>query len=345
MGHRHHPGHLPSVEDVHVDPLPAARPLAALGLAPGLSSPGRQRRLHRGPGPDPQGAPITVGIWYPADAAAKPMPLGIGDQVVATGAPLVGDHLPLIVMSHGNGGFFGGHADTAQALAEAGFVVAALTHTGDNYADQSRATDMANRPRQLSVLIDYMLKASPMQAAIDPDRVGAFGFSSGGFTVLVAAGGEPDLTTMTAHCKAHPDFFDCKLTAAHPFPADVTRALDPRRADQGRGLGRPGHRLQLLQGGPVEGDHAAAAVAGRERPDPARPVLRLGVRANLPKAPEYHVVAKAGHFDFLTPCNDMGRATAAAICSSAPGFDRAAFHRISTPRSWGSSRPTWRGLK
>ena len=140
--------------------------------------------------PDPQGPPITVGIWYPTDAPAKPMPLGINDQLVAAGAPLMGAHLPLIVMSHGNGGFFGGHADTAQALAEAGFVVAALTHTGDNYADQSKATDMANRPRQLSVLIDYMLTTSPMKAAIDPERVGAFGFSSGGFTVLAAAGGK-----------------------------------------------------------------------------------------------------------------------------------------------------------
>jgi predicted dienelactone hydrolase len=72
----------------------------------------------------------------------------MGTQVVAAGAPIVGEHLPLIVMSHGNGGFFGGHADTAQALAQAGFVVAALTHPGDNYKDQSRATAMADRPRR-----------------------------------------------------------------------------------------------------------------------------------------------------------------------------------------------------
>ena len=278
---------------------------------------------------DPQGgAPITVGIWYPTDAPAKPMPLGIGDQVAAPGAPLVGDHLPLIVMSHGNGGFFGGHADTAQALAEAGFVVAALTHTGDNYADQSRATDMANRPRQLSVLIDYMLKASPMQAAIDPDRVGAFGFSSGGFTVLVAAGAEPDLKTVAPHCKAHPDFFDCKLTAAHPPSAEAMKAAWTHDARikavvsaapamgysfSKAGLSKVTMPLQLWR-------------AGNDQilPDP---FYASAVRANLPKAPDWHVVPNAGHFDFLTPCNDQGRSTAAAICGSAPGFDRAAFHK------------------
>jgi predicted dienelactone hydrolase len=277
---------------------------------------------------DPQGAPITVGIWYPTDAPAKPMDLGIGSQTVAAGAPLVGRHLPLVVMSHGNGGFFGGHADTAQALAEAGFVVAALTHTGDNYADQSRATDMANRPRQLSVVIDYMLKASPMQAAIDPDRVGAFGFSSGGFTVLAAAGGEPDLTTIAPHCKAHPEFFDCKLTASHPPPADALKSVWTHDARikavvsaapamgysfTKAGLSKVTVPLQLWRAGNDE-----------ILPDP---FYASAVRANLPRTPEWHVVPGAGHFDFLTPCNDQGRITAAAICTSAPGFDRAAFHK------------------
>ncbi|WP_165185327.1 alpha/beta hydrolase family protein [Caulobacter soli] len=278
---------------------------------------------------DPQGgAPITVGVWYPTDAPARPMPLGIADQVAAPGAPLVGDHLPLIVMSHGNGGFFGGHADTAQALAEAGFVVAALTHTGDNYADQSRATDMANRPRQLSAVIDYMLKASPMHGAIDADRVGAFGFSSGGFTVLVAAGAEPDLSTVAPHCKAHPDFFDCKLTAAHPPSAEAMKAAWTHDARikavvsaapamgysfSKAGLAKVSVPLQLWR---AEDDQIL--------PDP---FYASAVRANLPKAPDWHVVPGAGHFDFLTPCNDKGRATAAAICASAPGFDRAAFHK------------------
>jgi predicted dienelactone hydrolase len=186
---------------------------------------------------------------------------------------------------------------------------------------------MANRPRQLSVVIDYMLKASPMQAEIDPARVGAFGFSSGGFTVLVAAGGEPDLRTVPAHCKAHPDFFDCKLTASHPPPADVLKSVWTHDARikavvsaapamgysfTKAGLARVSVPLQLWRAGDDQ-----------ILPDP---FYASTVRANLPKAPEWHVVPGAGHFDFLTPCNDKGRATAAFICTSAPGFDRAAFH-------------------
>ena len=50
------------------------------------------------------------------------------------------------------------------------------------------------------------------------------------------------------------------------------------------------------------------------------------VRLALAQAPEYHVVADAGHFDFLVPCSSALASLAPAICTSAAGFDRAAFH-------------------
>ena len=50
------------------------------------------------------------------------------------------------------------------------------------------------------------------------------------------------------------------------------------------------------------------------------------VKANLPHPPETHMVANAGHFDFLAPCSDALAKVAPEICTSAPGFDRTAFH-------------------
>ena len=41
---------------------------------------------------------------------------------------------------------FLGHVDTAIALADAGFVMAALTHTGDNYADRAAALTLRTGP-------------------------------------------------------------------------------------------------------------------------------------------------------------------------------------------------------
>ena len=92
-------------------------------------------------------------------------------------------------MSHGTGGWYGEHYDTALALARAGFVVAAVSHTGDTYQDQSRSTAIADRPRHLHEVIDFMTRDWPEHGRIDAGRIGVFGFSAGGFTALVAVGG------------------------------------------------------------------------------------------------------------------------------------------------------------
>jgi predicted dienelactone hydrolase len=304
--------------------LTAAALLTAVA-SPALAANAGFMLLHE---PRPDGLPVEVGVWYPTNAPAAFMPLGSWGHTVAAGAPIVGAGLPLIVMSHGNGGFFGGHADTAQALAEAGFVVAALTHPGDNYRDQNRATAMADRPAALSALIGWMLEASPLQTKLDPDRVGAFGFSSGGFTVLAAAGGEPDLSRVFGHCLKHPDNFDCKLTARQPVPAGALTARwahDPRikavvaaAPALGFTFGKRGLKgitapVQLWKAGDDEilpGDDYAEAV-----------------HRNLKRPHDYHIVPGARHFDFLTPCNAAPPAELAHLCASAPGFDRVAFHR------------------
>ena len=128
---------------------------------------------------DPKGGAIEIGIWSPTDAQTASTYVGPDPLDVAVDAAPTGGRHPLVVMSHGNGGSFAGHVDTAMALAEAGFVAAALTHTGDNYRDQSRAVDLPNRPRQLKRLVDYMLGDWAHRDALDNKRVGAFGFSAG----------------------------------------------------------------------------------------------------------------------------------------------------------------------
>jgi len=277
--------------------------------------------------PDPAGGEIEVGLWYPADAPAKSMRFGLDSQTVADGAPVVGAGLPLVVMSHGNGGFFGSHADTARALAEAGFVAAALTHTGDNYQDQSRATDMPNRPRQFSVLIDYMLRDWRDRDQLDPERVGAFGFSSGGFTVLAAAGARADAGAILEHCRQLPDYFDCKLSRKHP---PTWSAWPDTRGD--------GRIKAIVSAAPALGyAFTAESLAGVRAPVQLwqaehdrvlpKPLYAEAVRDRLPARPEHHLVAGADHYDFLPPCSaDMAR-RAAEICTPAPGFDRTAFHR------------------
>jgi predicted dienelactone hydrolase len=281
--------------------------------------------------PDGASKPLVVGVWYPSDAPAGPPSRASLGERLALGGAVAGQGLPLIVMSHGNGGWYGGHHDTAMALASAGFVVAAVSHTGDTYDDQSRATAMQDRPEHIHRLIDYMLADWPEHGRLNANRVGMFGFSSGGFTTLVSIGGVPDFTLVPAHIRAHPDYYDAQLVRRSGVTSDRFGMLpasawihDPRikaavvaAPALGYTFGRQGLKdihipVQLWR---AENDHILP------HPDYAE-----AVRIALPAAPEYHVVPNADHFDFLAPCDAALAKSVPEICASRPGFDRTAFH-------------------
>ncbi|CAN7539933.1 dienelactone hydrolase [Caballeronia sp. LjRoot29] len=275
--------------------------------------------------------PLTAGIWYPTDAPATPHPLGDATQTVALDGPLAGRGLSLIVMSHGGGGWYDGHYDTALALAHAGLVVAAVSHAGDTFNDQSRVLQLWRRPAQLHRLVDYMLDEWPSHAQLDAARVGAFGFSNGAFTVLVAAGGTPDLSTIAPYCEAHPDHDLCavlKHAGVDPhlgadIPADVW-IHDPRI--KAAVIAAPAFGFSFGRAG-LSSVHAPIQLwrAADDHHQP-HPYYEEAIRADLPQTPEYHVVANAGHYDFLPPCDARLSRKMPAVCNSEPGFDRAAFH-------------------
>lgn len=284
--------------------------------------------------PDPDGAALEVGIWYPSSATPAVLPGRTVTQNVAVDAAIDGQALPLIVISHGTGGSYLGHYDTAMALAEAGFVVAAVTHTGDNYADQSRSLLILERARHISRVLDYMLTDWSGQAHIDAQKIGMFGFSAGGFTTLVSIGGRPDMTKIAPFCQTHTSDFACQLIARNRGESDSAIAAAAASV-------RDGSKDARIKAAVV----AAPALGFTFAPDGLRgvtipvqlwraendlilphPWYAETVRQALPVPPEYHVVAKAGHFDFLAPCNQELAARVPAICSSAAGFDRRAFH-------------------
>ena len=284
--------------------------------------------------PGPQGKPITLAIWYPSQAPVRTLNMGTFGQDVASNGAIDGAHLPMVLISHGNGGSQYSHHDTALALAEAGFVVAALTHPGDNYADQSAATDILARPAQVVAVLDYMLTAWPQRGRIAPARVGLFGFSSGGFTALVNIGAQPDMGKVATHCAAYPAHYACTLVAKHGQPA--SQAADKASAPPAA-MPEPRIRAAVIAA-PALGFTFDAAALGkvsipiqlwRAADDMIvpHPWSSEQVRAALPRKPDYQVVPGAGHFDFLAPCSDKLAALAPQICVSQEGFDRTAFHR------------------
>lgn len=286
--------------------------------------------FQRGFAADPDGKPLEIGIWYPSPTAVQPMSMGPTTMNVAVNGIAQGKALPLVVISHGTGSSFLSHFDTAIALADAGFVVAAVSHAGDNYADQSRSADVMDRPRQVSRVIDHMLSTWDGRAVIDPARVGMFGFSAGGFTTLVSIGGVPDFAKVGPMCQQYPSDFACRLIAkgggnvAAPLTSKTAHVADPRI--KAAVVAAPAIGFAFAPDG-LKNVKVPVQLWGAES-DLLVPNTRYAeaVRLALPDAPDYRVVPHAGHYDFLVPCSNALASIAPSICVSAAGFDRAAFH-------------------
>ncbi|NIE81306.1 dienelactone hydrolase [Asaia sp. As-1742] len=267
---------------------------------------------------------LELGLWYPSSGTTRLQTLGPYEQECVAEGPIRDENHALIVISHGTGGSWTSHLDSAAALAQAGYIVVALTEPGDNWRDTSHVTDLAGRTRAMSAALTYMLSDSPLRTHIDSNRVGAFGFSAGGLTALLAAGARPDLARLRPWCIEHAKSFTCALLGKHtqPTTGSLPSLLDPRfraMSIAAPALGFTMTRNALAQVTlPVQlwqaMDDAVLPAPGSVEP----------VRDNLPTPPEYHPVRGAGHFDFLAPCR-IGY-DAMSICQSARGFSRPAFH-------------------
>jgi predicted dienelactone hydrolase len=235
------------------------------------------------------------------------------------------------VISHGNGGGPASHADLALALANAGYIVAAPMHTGDNYVDQSAISSvswLSGRTSELHATIDYMLKDWQGHDRINPERIGAFGFSAGGFTVLTAVGAQPDLRIVAQHCADSPEFV-CDLLGFVKSPllnADAPTmgaTFLPDVRIKVAVVAAPGLGFTMIPNGldPVRVPIQLWS-ADNDSNVPYATNTKL-VREALGSRVEFHSVAGAGHFSFLTPC---GLLAPPEICSDQGQFDRKAFH-------------------
>lgn len=278
-----------------------------------------------------EGQPFAIGVWYPTQARPWPMMLGPVLMYVAQDATISGRDLPLVVISHGNGGGPGGHADLALALANAGHVVAAPMHIGDNYADQSAVGSVSffnERTRQLHATVDHMLKNWQGRGAINPERVGAFGFSAGGFTVLTAVGAQPDLSIVAKRCAETPEFV-CDVLRAAKSPllnAEAPKVSDAFLADsriKAAVVAAPGLGFTIAPDG-LSRVRAPIQLWSGDKDDkvPYATNAKL-IREALGSRVEFHSVPGAGHFSFLVPC---GVLRPPGMCADPDQFDRKAFH-------------------
>lgn len=277
--------------------------------------------------------PIAAAVWYPSDAAVPEdanTPFG---QAAALHGPVAGADLPLVVMSHGAGGWFGGHAALARALAGADMIAVALNHPGNTDGDETAppARWITERPDHLRRVVDYVSTDWPDARHVDATRIGAFGFSAGGHSVLAAAGAETSRARIADHCAAAPREFVCEtgmaadvVDAAGAFPAPLPGLRAVVAAAPGFGFGFDPEQVANLD--------VAIRIWGAAQDARVPYETNVAPFAAALEAPSAsHIVARAGHFAFRPPCNPALEQARPRVwemaCTDAPGFDRQAFQK------------------
>lgn len=186
-----------------------------------------QRRNWKGTAP----RPLRTAIWYPAGPTAIKEETIFGGPpdrevfapvTVAAGAEISNTkhQLPLVLLSHGTGGSAIQMMWLGYYLASRGYIVAAINHHGNTAAEKQPAAQgfflVWERARDLSVLLDKLLADPLFGPRIDRERIGAAGFSLGGYTVISIAGGQFNTAEFAAFCRSPQRDFTCEPQPEFP---------------------------------------------------------------------------------------------------------------------------------
>ncbi len=251
-----------------------------------------------------QGARVPVHVWYPTAEAPRDESIGMYALEAARDAPIAGERLPVVAISHGTGGTPWGYIALATYLARAGFAVVSIEHPGNSRSDNSLAdapANLANRPRHIRVALDAVFRELGAHLA---EGAAAIGHSMGGYTALAAAGGHPiSLPNQHADGVARP----------------VTVERDPRiRAVV---LLAPALPWFMAPGALADVSVPVFARTG-ERDELSPPYFVERILHGLARL-DYQVVPGAGHFFCFGPVPPLMAAFPPA--QDPPGFDRASY--------------------
>ncbi len=321
----------------------ALRRLLAVGLAVLASAAQAATGLVELPASAAGQAPVAV--FYPTDAAGPPVRRWQFTLDVVASAPPVRGNGRLVVISHGSPGNPWVNADLAIALTRAGFAVAMPWHLRDNSDDSGDAGPVSwrRRPHEVSAAIDAVMADARFAPLLRADRVGAYGMSAGGHTVLTLAGGRWSPSALRAHCLAHldDDFAACVGPAVPGLDGSwldtpkraVARWVIGWKLDDPTWYGHTDARIAAVVAGvPLAADFDPATLAA-----PRMPLGLITARKDAWLASRFHGeavaractgcewladIAEGGHGALLSP-QPRREGRLAELVGDPPGFDRA----------------------
>jgi predicted dienelactone hydrolase len=305
---------------------------------------------------------LITTLWYPVDPRILEQPHDIGfpghavfrGHPIAWGAPLSAAtrKYPLIVLSHGTGGSANDLDWLASALAVNGYIVAGVNHPGNNaLGPLTRAGFMLwwERATDVSEVLDALLSDPVFGMHVDRQRIGAVGFSLGGYTVLELAGARTDLKAFKRFCRSsaadaicHPPEMNRITTVAGDSPPAVM-SPETLASIAKAGASYQDKRIKAVFAiAPALGE----AFNGRSFADVRIPVSLTAGTSDMTAPPDTNVrriarllptsdvvmVQGASHSTFLDTCVPQMIDQLARVCKDGSGIDRDAVHQQTARR-------------
>jgi predicted dienelactone hydrolase len=231
-----------------------------------------------------------------------------------------------------------------EALAAHGYIAAAVNHPGNNAAEPYTVEGFSlwwERARDLSEVISGMLADSEFGGHIDARRIGAAGFSLGGYTMIEIAGGITDAQGFVRFCDSAKADRICLSPPEFPTLIEDFRKLireHPEVLEHSDDSYRDPRVRSVFAMAPALGPAFPASglkkipipveiVAGES--DQSVPIGSSGryFAANIPGAKLHIFPGGVAHYNFLDSCTDSGRKNVPGLCTDAKGVDRDEIHK------------------
>ena len=297
---------------------------------------------------------LVTNIWYPVDPTVPETAHDIGDPAHAVfeghpravDAPLSPAHAtyPLLLLSHGTGGSAASLDWLGAALAAHGYIVAGVNHPGNNALEPVTIDGFIlwwERATDVSEVLDSVLADPTLGAHIDTSRIGAVGYSLGGYTVLELAGARTDQKHFLDFCASSAADAICHPPEMKRLPggphvpdhlsaettASMVRSSESYRDERIKAVFAiaPALGEAFNQDSFIDVHIPVSLMAGTE--DKIAPVQTNihRIAGLLPNA-TVQMVPGAGHETYLDTCLPGMGDRLPATCNDGPGVDRDAVH-------------------
>ncbi len=260
--------------------------------------------------------PLQFHIWYPSKQDGDMKMLGenavFTGVEVSVGATSQSKKFPLVLLSHGSGGNAQNISWIAYSLVNRGMIVVSTNHPGSTSGNSIALETLKiwQRSADFTSILDYMQKAPTIDLQPDFNRIGAVGFSLGGYTVLGLAGAQVKKQKYIEYCEQFPNMLDCRW---FNFAGVNLSQIDASKFEQSN----LDERIKAIV---VIDPALSKAFTSKSLIEIKLPslIINLGSKGEVPvgldgkriatiiKNSNYVNIKQATHFSFLGVCTAMG---------------------------------------